>query len=165
MIFIDCLLTFDEKLMSCLLWTPFITSIRVKWTAVIRVIRFSLSAVYQITHRHVTAVKHNFCFSLFKKQQFSVFGFDEIEQSEGKRRERSTTVDRQTNQKIAHVSKCQKPMKISQINYVLIRKYVCSNKLIYVDEDIVYADLFNCINQALAQRRVRVKCTNSVMWM
>ncbi len=113
MIFIDCLLTFDEKLMSCLLWTPFITSVRVKWTAVIRVIRFSLSAVYQITHRHVTAVKHHFCFTLFKNTSVCLV---EIEQSEGKRRERSTTVDRQTNQNIAHVSKCQIPTKISQIN-------------------------------------------------
>ncbi len=97
MIFIYCLLTFAEKLMTCLLWTPFITSVRVKLTAVIHVIRFSLSAVCQITHRHVIAVKHHFCFTLFKKQHFSVFGFDLIEQSEGKRRERSSTCW-QTNQ-------------------------------------------------------------------
>ncbi len=117
MIFIDCLLTFDEKLMSCLLWTPFITSVRVKWTAVIRVIRFSLSAVYQITHRHVTAVKHHFCFTLFKKQHFSVFGWDWAEWGEEKREEHNCW---QTNQ-----SKDRSCFQMPNTNENLSNKQLC----------------------------------------
>jgi len=43
-----------------------------------------LSTVYQITHRHVTAVKHNFWFSYSNKQHLSMFDFDQIEHREGR---------------------------------------------------------------------------------